>query len=340
MKKINVLVAGSTGFIGLQLIKLLVKHKYTNIKYLCGNSSVGRNIAAYDQELKIKTLPNIVKFKKEFLKNVDVVFSALPNGDAQNISKLLKKNNIMIDLSGDFRLRKLSEYKKWYKLKHKARQNINKSIYVLPEITKEKIQNYKIISCPGCYPTSILLALAPLIKKNLIKKNNIIIDSKSGYSGAGRGIYKRNKNKNLFESLSVYGVSDHKHNPEINQELKKITNSKIIFSFTPHLIPMFKGILTNIYVDLNNKISIDDVIKQLEYFYKNSDFVKIMKKNSLISTNDVINTNYCKISVCRTNNKNKIIILSTIDNLIKGGAGQAIQNYNKYFNFNISEGLK
>ena len=130
----------------------------------------------------------------------------------------------------------------------------------------------------GCYPTSILLALAPLIKKNLIKKNNIIIDSKSGYSGAGRGIYKRNKNKNLFESLSVYGISDHKHNPEINQELKKNYKFKNYFSFTPHLIPMFKGILTNIYVDLNKKISIDDVIKQLKYFYKNSDFVKIMKK--------------------------------------------------------------
>ena len=340
MHKLKALIAGSTGYIGVQLIKLLVKHKNVDISYLCGNTSIGKNIAYYDSSLKKHRLPKIVKFKKEFLNEVDIIFTALPNGEAQKISRYLLKKNTLIDLAADFRLNKSSDYLKWYKKKHKAKKNIKKSIYAIPEIVGKKVKDFNIISCPGCYPTSILLPLIPLIKKNLIKSNNIVIDSKSGYSGAGRSIHKKYKNKNLYESLSAYGVGFHRHNSEIEQELKLYSNSEIKFNFTPHLSPMFRGILSTIYLDLKNGVSINKIQNILKQFHKNNRFVKILKNNSFISTNDVINTNNCLISVCRTKYKKKVIILSAIDNLIKGGTGQAIQNMNNKFKFSINEGLK
>ena len=339
MPKLNVLVAGSTGYIGVQLIKLLTKHKNVNIKYLCGNSSVGKKISFYEKSLNFKKLPKIVRFKKSYLKYVDLIFTALPNGEAQIISNYLLKNNTLIDLAADFRLNKASEYLKWYKQKHKSIKNIKKSIYSLPEISGNKAKNYNIIGCPGCYPTSILLPLIPLIEKKLIKINNIIIDSKSGYSGAGRNVYKKYKDKNLNESLSAYGVGFHRHNSEIQQEVQKFTKKKFIFTFTPHLTPMFRGILSTIYIELNNGITISKLEKTLNKKYIKSKFVKILKSDTFISTNDVINTNNCHISICKTKNKNKIIILSAIDNLIKGGAGQAIQNMNIKFNFPLIRGL-
>jgi len=339
MPKLNVLVAGSTGYIGIQLIKLLVKHKYVNIKYLCGNSSVGKKISSYEKSLSNKKLPRIIKFNKNLLKDIDVVFTALPNGEAQDISRYLNKNITLIDLAADFRLEKESDYLKWYKQKHRASNLIKKSLYTLPEINGKDLKKYQIISCPGCYPTSILLPLIPLFKDKLVKVKNIIIDSKSGYSGAGRGIHKKYKDKNLYESLSAYGVGFHRHNPEINQMLKKFTKKEINFSFTPHLTPMFRGILSTIYIDLEKGITQSKVIKKLSDFYKKDNFVKIMKANSLISTNHAINTNNCFISVCKTKYKNKIIIFSTIDNLIKGGAGQAIQNLNMKFSFPLKTAL-
>ena len=339
MSKLNVLVAGSTGYIGVQLIKLLIKHNKINIKYLCGNSSVGKKISFFDKSLNSKKLPKIVKFNKSYLNDVDVVFTALPNGEAQVISNNLTKKNVLIDLAADFRLQKASEYLKWYKKKHKAIKNIKKSLYALPEITGQKIKDYNIIGCPGCYPTSILLPLIPLIKKNLIKTNNIIIDSKSGYSGAGRGVHKKYKDRNLYESLSAYGVSSHRHNSEIQQEIKKHTKKKLTFTFTPHLTPMFRGILSTIYLDLNKGVTIKNLEKTLNDIYLKNRFVKILKTNTLLSTNQVINTNNCYIAICKTKYKNKIIILSVIDNLIKGGAGQAIQNMNIKFNLPESKGL-
>ena len=340
MPKLNALVAGSTGYIGVQLIKLLVKHRCINIKYLCGNSSVGKKISNYDKSLSNKKLPKIIKFNKKLLNDVDIIFTALPNGEAQDISKNLKRNNTLIDLAADFRLENASEYLKWYKQKHRATSLISKSLYSLPEINGKNLKKYKIISCPGCYPTSILLPLIPLFKNNLVKTKNIIIDSKSGYSGAGRGVHKKYKDKNLYESLSAYGVGFHRHNSEIDQMLKKFTKKKINFNFTPHLTPMFRGILSTIYIDLEKGVNKSKVIKKLSNFYKKDAFVKIMNADTLISTNDVINSNNCFISVCKTKYKNKIIILSAIDNLIKGGAGQAIQNLNIKFNFPLKTALK
>ena len=340
MPKLNVLIAGSTGYIGIQLIKLLLKHKYTKIKYLCGNTSVGKKISYFDKSLHNKKLPKIIKFNNKYLNDVDIVFTALPNGEAQEISNNLKPKNTLIDLAADFRLEKASDYLKWYKQKHKSIKNIKKSIYALPEIIGKKVKEFDIISCPGCYPTSILLPLIPLIQKNLIRVDNILIDSKSGYSGAGRGVHKKYKNKNLYESLSAYGVGFHRHNSEIEQTLGKYTKKKLVFNFTPHLTPMFRGILSTIYIDANKGVSQNKIKNELKKFYTKKDpFIKVLKNNSFLSTNDVINSNNCHLSVCKTKSKNKFIILSTIDNLIKGGSGQGIQNMNLKFGFPIKTGL-
>ncbi len=263
----------------------------------------------------------------------------MPNGEAQKISNILLTKNVLIDLAADFRLRNASDYLKWYKKKHRSYHSIKNSIYALPEITNNKIKDYKIISCPGCYPTSILLPLIPLIKKNLLNANKIIIDSKSGYSGAGRGVHNKYKGKNLYESLSAYGVGFHRHNSEIEQTLKIYSKQKFNFIFTPHLSPMFRGILSTIYIDLKKGKTLKNLHNELMNFYKDSAFVKIQKPNTFLSTNNVINTNLCRISLCKTKYKNKIVILSAIDNLIKGGAGQAIQNMNILYDFKATEGL-
>jgi len=339
MPKLNVLVAGSTGYIGVQLIKLLVKHSNVRIKYLCGHTSVGKNISSYDKSLNSKELPKIIKYNKSLLKNIDLIFTALPNGEAQDIANDLLKHNVLIDLAADFRLNKASDYLKWYKQKHRSVKNIKRSIYSLPEISGDKVKKFNIIGCPGCYPTSILLPLIPLIKKNLIKTENVIIDSKSGYSGAGRGVHKKYKDKNLYESLSSYGVGFHRHNSEIQQEIDSLLKKKFSFTFTPHLIPMFRGILSTIYLDLNKGVNINKLQMELNKEYLKSRFVKTLKMNTLISTNDVINTNNCYLSICKTKYKNRVIILSAIDNLIKGGAGQAIQNMNLKFNFPETKNL-
>ena len=339
MSKMNVLIAGATGYLGNELIKILINHKKIKIKYLCGSSSVGKKISDFDKSIKFK-LPKITKISKSKINECDIIFAALPNGEAHIISNKLNKNNVLIDLSGDFRLKKSNDYLKWYKQKHKAIHNQKNSIYLLPELSKYKLNKYQIISCPGCYPTSLLLPLIPLIKKKLIKTDNIIIDSKSGYSGAGRGVHKKFKDKNLYESLSAYGISVHRHNSEILQELMLHSNKKIRFTFTPHLTPMFRGILSTIYIDLNKNINQNKIISALRQFYKEKRFIKVAKKDTLLSTNDVIGTNKCIISVCKSKYKDKIILLSAIDNLIKGGSGQAVQNMNLRFGFKESEGIQ
>ena len=338
MPKLNVLIAGSTGYIGIQLVKLLLKHPNINIKYLCGNTSKGKSITYFDKSIKNKKLPKIIKFSENLLNDIDIVFTALPNGQSQKISNKLLKKNILIDLSADFRLKSAKEYLKWYKIKHNSKNNIKNSIYALPEISKKKLKNYKIISCPGCYPTSVLLPLIPLVKNNLIETSNIIIDSKSGYSGAGKNFERKFKHKNILTSIYSYKVNGHRHMSELNQEFKKNSSAKIKYSFNPHLIPTFRGLISSIYLELNNT-SISKVHYELKRFHKKNKFVKILKLNSELGTGNVLNTNKCEISVCESNINNRIVIFSAIDNLIKGASGQAVQNMNLSFGFNESSGL-
>ena len=340
--KLNIAVIGATGYTGLDLIYLLSNHPKVNIKYLCATKNLGKNISYFDSRIK-KKLPKITSLKSLNWKNLDLAFLSLPNGEAQKlINKTFfkfKKLNY-IDLSADFRIKNPKNYFKTYNLKHNAKDLIKHSIYSISEFTKKKIIKYRIIANPGCYPTSIQLPLIPLIKKNLIKPNDITIDSKSGYSGAGKRLKEKFKHKNLYQSTFAYKPLNHRHISEMDQEFLKLTKKKIHYSFNPHLLPTFRGILTSIYLKMNNNITANKIRNELINYYKGSKFIKILKLNSPLGSGNVLNTNNCEISICETRVKSKLIIFSAIDNLVKGASGQAIQNMNILFKFPENLGLK
>ncbi len=336
---IKVGVIGATGYVGIELIKILSKHPKVKVLYLCAQKSIGKSISNFDKNIKKKSLPRISKINKIDWKKIDVVFSALPNGEAQKISKIIPENVKLIDLSADFRLNNHKTYKEWYGIDHKAKNLIKHSIYSLTEFSKNKIKKYRIISCPGCYPTSIQLPLIPLIKNKMINIKNIIIDSKSGYSGAGKNAERKFSFTNIYNTISAYGVGLHRHMPEIDQELSKISKKKVRIFFTPHILPMFRGILSTMHLEISGNNSAKKIYSYLKKYHKKNFFIKIAKFNSSLSTGDVINTNFCKISVCKDRVNNKIIIISVIDNLIKGASGQAVQNMNIAFNLNEKIGL-
>ena len=336
---LNIAIAGATGYVGLELVKILSRHPRAKILYLCAKKSVGSNIQNFDKKINNKNLPKISNIKKINFNKINILFTALPNGEAQKIAKNLPKHVKLIDLSADFRLKDSKLYKKWYGINHKCKELIDKSIYSITEFSRNYLQRHKIISCPGCYPTSVQIPLIPLIQKKMINVKNIIIDSKSGYSGAGKNIKNKFKNKNLFNSVTSYGIGSHRHMPEIDQELSRVSKKKIKVIFTPHLIPMFRGILSTIYIETLGNNNALNIYKFLKNYHKNNFFVKVAKFNTSIGTGDVMNTNFCYISVCRNREKNKIIIVSAIDNLIKGASGQAVQNMNIAFNLKETTGL-
>ena len=339
--KIKVVVAGATGYVGLDLVKILSTHPRVEIKYLCAQKRIGKKIQFFDARIK-KKLPKISNLKSVDWKSIDILFTSLPTGESQLVVKrLIKFKNLkIIDLAADFRLSSPFQYKKFYNKEHRSKKLLKHSIYALSEFVKKKIKKFKIISCPGCYPTSIQLPLIPLIKKGLINNKNIIIDSKSGYSGAGKNLKKKFTHKNLYSSIHAYGLNRHRHTSEIDQELLKISRSKIKYIFIPHLIPTFRGMLSTIYLETKNGISAKKVYKELIKYHKKNFFVKIISYNKQLGTENVLNTNFCEISVCYSSGKNKVIILSAIDNLVKGAAGQAVQNMNILFNFKENLGLK
>ncbi len=340
--KLKIAVVGSTGYTGLDLVYLLSKHPKIKITYLCATKNLGKSITYFDKRIK-KKLPNITSVKNVNWDNVDLIFLSLPNGESQKLIKktFFKYDHLKyIDLSADFRISNAKQYLDEYKIKHKAKNLIKYSLYSISEFSKKKIKNFRIIANPGCYPTSIQLPLIPIIKANLIKNFDITIDSKSGYSGAGKNLEKKFKHKNLYYSTHAYSLKKHRHISEIDQEIKKYTNKKISYTFNPYLLPTFRGILSSIYVNLKKGKKANNLLSHLKRFYKNSKFVKIKKLNTPIGSGNVLNTNNCEISICETRIKNKVIILSAIDNLVKGASGQAIQNMNLIYNFSEKLGLK
>ena len=341
LNKINIAVAGATGYVGLDLIKILSSHPRARIKYLCAQKNIGKNIQFFDKRIK-KRLPKISNLKNVNWNEIDVLFCSLPTGASQILAKkLIKKYNLkIIDLSADFRLTNKKDFYKFYKKKHSAPELLKFSKYSLTEFAKKDLKKFKIIACPGCYPTSIQLPILPLLKKRLLNTKGMIIDSKSGYSGAGKNLKKKFTHKNIFSSIKTYGILNHRHTAEIDQEFKKVTKSKIHYNFTPHLIPTFRGMLSTIYVEPKRSVTINKIHKELKKFHKKNKFVKILPINKNLGTENVINTNLCEISVCKLKGSKKIMILSAIDNLIKGASGQAVQNMNIIFNLNEKIGLK
>ncbi len=340
--KINVAVIGATGYTGLDLVLILSKHPRVKIKFLCATKNIGKKISFFDKRIK-KRLPNITPVSSIQWDNIDLIFLSLPNGEAQKIirKKFFKNKNIkFIDLSADFRITNSKVYQQNYKISHKAKELIKYSLYSIPELNKREFKNKRIISNPGCYPTSIQIPLVPLIKKNLIKIDNISIDSKSGYSGAGKNLEKKFTHKNLYRSVFAYGIKNHRHVCEIDQQLLKLTRKKIDFTFNPYLLPTFRGILTTIYINTKKGVSAKSLRNNLIKFYKNSKFIKILKLNSHLGSGNILNTNNCEISICETRSDNKVVIFSALDNLVKGAAGQAVQNMNLMFKFSENLGLK
>ncbi len=340
--KINVAVIGATGYTGLDLILILSKHPKVKIVNLCATKNLGKSINSFDKRIK-KKVPKISSVNQINWKNLDLVFLSLPNGEAQKLIKRhYKKNDNLkfIDLSADFRITNIKLYRKNYKIKHKAKSYIKNSFYSLPELNNNTIEKFRIIANPGCYPTSIQIPLIPLIKNNLIKLSNITIDSKSGYSGAGKNLNKKFQHKNLYSSTFGYSPKNHRHICEIDQQILKLTKKKVKFSFNPYLLPTFRGILTSIYLETKKGKTANSLRKFLVKYYKKSKFIKILKLNSSLGSGNVLNTNNCEISICETRVKNKLIIFSAIDNLVKGASGQAIQNMNLMYKFPEQLGLK
>ena len=340
-KKINIVVAGATGYVGLDLVYFLSKHPKVNISYLCAQKNLGKDMKFFDKRIN-KKLPKISNLKKVNWSNVDLLFLSLPNGEAQKIIKKLfiYEHLKFIDLSADFRIRDFNKYKDWYSINHRAKNLINKSIYSIPEFSRDTIKKYRIVSNPGCYPTSIQLALLPLLRKSLISTNCITIDSKSGYSGAGKNYKLKFSHKNFYASIFAYGIEKHRHMSELDQEFKKSSKKNVNYIFNPHLLPTFRGILSSIYLETRKNISIHQIYSTLKKFHFKNIFFFLNKINMPMGNGNVLNTNNCEISVCKTRYKNKIVIFSAIDNLVKGASGQAIQNMNLMYDFKEGIGLK
>ena len=341
MKNIRAVIIGASGYTGAELVRILLNHDRVEISALVANSNAGVEISEIYPHLQNFTLPTMQKIGEVDFNNVDVVFGCLPHATGQEIFKDLNQQYpylVIIDLSADFRLEDPKNYAKWYETEHKALALQENAVYGLSEINKNAIKNSKLIACPGCYPTSALLPLIPLLENKLIKEDNIIIDSKSGTSGAGRSLKQANLFCEINNSFKAYSIGGHRHIGEIEQELSKVSESHINIEFTPHLLPINRGILSTIYVDINDNFSVSDLQNCLKTKYEDEYFVNYQETPASLS--EVINTNFCVISVQKARNENKAIIICAIDNLCKGASGQAVQNMNLVFGFEEFEGLK
>ena len=332
--KIRVGVLGASGYTGSELIRLLLKHPKIEIKSLIGNKSKGQKLGNIFSHFSHIDLPIINSSENTDYSQLDVVFSCMPSGKLAAIIEEFPKKVKIIDLSADFRFKDKKIYESYYD-KHPSHNYLKKFTYGLPEINRSKIKNSNLISCPGCYPTSILLAIIPLLKSNNLKIKDVIIDSKSGLSGAGRNVRENLLFSENFASGSAYGNGNHRHKPEIQHQTFITSKRKINICFTPHLIPISRGILSSIYIKANS----EEVYNYLKNFYKNERFVFINNFNESPKISDVVGSNLCKIGIIRNNNSKFITIISVIDNLIKGASGQAIQSMNIMFNFSEELGL-
>ena len=327
-KKQRIAILGASGYTGAELIRILLAHPHAEIKILTGDSQAGKKIGEVYPHLAFFGLPDLIPVSAANYKDIDIVFCCLPHGTTQEVIAALPAHVKIIDLSADFRLADTELYAKWYGHPHKATALQKEAVYGLTELNRHGIKSARLVANPGCYPTSAQLPLMPLLENKLIERSNIIIDSKSGVTGAGRSARQGNLFTELDGGVSAYGIGAHRHAPEIEQGLSFAAHHPVTVSFTPHLIPMSRGIFSTIYVTLTKGKTVDDLSQCLAKTYVDDPFVKLTAKGVAPSTHMVRGTNLALMQVFADSSPGKAIIVSVIDNLVKGASGQAVQNMN------------
>jgi len=351
MQKLKVSIIGSTGYAGKELVKILMNHQKVELVHLVSSSYAGKNIAEIFPEFLNKLDKKLINLNlDEISQDSDMVFTALPHTVSMDVvPKLLKKGVKVVDLSADYRLKNSTVYKEWYKkeLNQISKELLSEAVYGLPEIYLDKIKDASLVANPGCYPTSVILGIAPLLKFKLADPQGIIIDSKSGTTGAGRKLSLGLHFSECNENFKAYKIIRHNHIPEVEQELSfvyfgadnKEQTKGIEISFTPHLLPINRGILSTCYLNLNDPKEEEEVLEIYQKFYQKAPFVRIFEPPNLPEIKFVAGTNYCDIGFSIDERVGKIKVISVIDNLLKGAAGQAVQNMNIMSGFSETCGL-
>jgi len=333
-------IVGASGYTGVELLRLLISHPEAEIVFLTSET--------YQGQLVSEIFPSLAGFSNARLSSLesvsggdcDIVFLALPHtASMQKVPGLLKTGAKVIDLSADYRLKDPAVFEEWYDVPHQQPELLKEAAYGLPEIHREEIVSARLVANPGCYPTSITLALAPLITEDWVDLSSIVADSKSGISGAGRKTSLNTQFSEANEGVSAYKVSTHRHIPEIEQELSKLANTYIQVSFSPHLIPMTRGMLSTVYINLDKAISIEFLVENFQKFYKKEPFIRVLPLGKYANTHFTVSSNFCDIGIQVDSRNQRAIITSAIDNLIKGASGQAIQNMNIMLGIPETSGL-
>lgn len=335
-------IIGATGYAGSELVRILLGHKEVEIKWYGSRSYVDQKYASVYQNFFELVDEKCMEDDMEALADqVDVIFTATPQGLCASLinEHILSKVKI-IDLSADFRLKDVKVYEEWYKIEHKAPQYIQEAVYGLCEINREDVKKARLVANPGCYTTCSILTCYPLVKEGLIDPNTLIIDAKSGTSGAGRGAKVDNLFCEVNENMKAYGVATHRHTPEIEEQLGYACGQEIRLNFTPHLVPMNRGILATAYASLKKEATYDEIKAVYDKYYQKEKFVRVLEKDVYPQTKWVEGSNYVDVNFKIDPRTNRIIMMGAIDNLVKGAAGQAVQNMNLLFGLKESEGLE
>ena len=339
---IKVGIIGATGYAGSELVRILLGHKDVEPKWYGSSSYIDKKYASIYQNFFQLVDANCMDDNMEVLADqVDVIFTATPQGLCASLvnEEILSKVKI-IDLSADFRIKDVKVYEEWYKLEHKSPQFIEEAVYGLCEINREDVKKARLVANPGCYTTCSILTCYPLVKEGIIDPNTIIVDAKSGTSGAGRGAKVDNLFCEVNENMKAYGVATHRHTPEIEEQLSYACGEKITINFTPHLVPMNRGILATAYASLKKDVTYEEVKAIYDKYYADEKFVRVLEKDVCPQTKWVEGSNYVDVNFKIDPRTNRIIMMGAIDNLVKGAAGQAVQNMNLMFGLKESEGLE
>ncbi len=335
-------IIGVTGYTGSELLRLLYSHREVELTYVTSHSFTGKPLPEIHPHYLGILEPICRPFSvDEAVEKTDLVFSALPHGESMEaVPQLYEAGLKVIDLSADFRLEEAALYPEWYKKEHKAPRYLEQAVYGLPELYREEIKKASLVANPGCYPTSVILALAPLAARGVVDWDTLVIDAKSGTSGAGKSPSQMLHFPECAENFRAYRVAEHQHTPEMEQELGKLAGRKVSFTFVPHLLPMIRGILSTIYTRLTVNMTEEEIRDIYREFYREEKFVRLLPPSLLAETRNVYAANYCDLSLKWDRRKNRLIILSALDNLVKGAAGQAVQNMNLMLGFKEEEGLE